>query len=110
MKTKYKILILPFLVLLLAGSTIFYEKPVREEKTTLSKAHPIPFKQESKTEWTKPTWSNKIAKTYSTFICSLTKNEIEGQAVFTILFSENKIFYSTKYIYRHDGRSPPKIS
>jgi hypothetical protein len=110
MNLKYKILILPFLVLLLAGSTIFYEKPFKEEKTTLSKAYPVPFKPESKTEWTKPTWSNSIAKTYSTFICSLTKNEIERQIVFTILFSENNIFYSTKYIYRHDGRAPPTIS
>lgn len=110
MCTKYKILILPLLVLLFAGSTLFYEKPFKEERTTLSKAHPIPFKQESKTEWTKPTWSNKIAKTFSTFICSLTKNEIERQTVFTILFSENKIFYATKYIHPHDGRAPPKIA
>lgn len=110
MNTKYKILILPFLVLLLAGSSLFYEKPFKQEKTTLSKAHPIPFKEESKTQWIKPTWFNKIAKTYSTFICSLTKNVIERQAVFTILFSENKIFYTSKYIYQHDGRAPPKIS
>jgi hypothetical protein len=110
MYTKYKILILPLLVLLIAGSTLFYEKPFKEENTTFSKAHPFPYKQESKTEWVKPNYSNKIAKTFSTFICSLTENEIERQTVFTIFFSENNIFYSSDYTHQHNGRAPPKIS
>ena len=110
MYSKYKILILPLVVLLFAGSTLFYEKTYKEEKTTLSKAYPFPDKQESKTEWTKPNWSNKISKTISTFICSLTKNKIERPTVFTILCNEHNIFYTSNYFQQHNGRAPPKFS
>jgi hypothetical protein len=107
--TKYKILLLPLIVLLIAGSTLLYEKPFKEDKTTFSKAHPFPYEQESKTQWTKPSWSNNISKTFSAFICSLTKNKIERPTVFTIFINEHKIFYTSNYTYKHNGRAPPKI-
>jgi len=110
MFSRYKILILPFVVLLFAGSTLFNDKPFKEEKTTFSKTIPFPYKQESKTQWTKPNWSNKIAKTFPTFICLLTKNKIERPAVFSKLFNEHKIFYTANYPHKHNGRAPPKFS
>lgn len=110
MYTKYKILILPLVVLLIAGSNLFYEKPLNVEKTTFSKAFPFPYKQESKTEWTKPNWSNKISKSISTFICSLIKNKIERPNVFTISENDPHIFYDVNPINKYIGRAPPALS
>ena len=110
MYSKYKILILPLVVLLYAGSTLFYENPFKEEKTTLSKASPLPFKQESKTEWNKPNWSNKISKIISTLNCSFTANKIVRPTDFTILCNEYKIFYTSNYFNLHNGRAPPQFS
>jgi len=107
---KYKILILPLVILLIAGSNLFYEKPPKVEKTTFSKALPFPYKQESKTEWTKPNWSNKISKSISTFICSLIKNKIERPNVFTIIKNEQYIFYDVNPINKYTGRAPPSFS
>ncbi len=107
---KNKILILPIIIFLFAGSTLFNEKPFKEEKTTLSKSLPFPYKQESKAEWTKPGWHNNISKTFSSFICTLTKNKVESPTVFTTLFSELKIFYTSEYYHFHTGRAPPRFS
>ena len=110
MFTKYKIWILPLFVLLFASSTLFYEKPSKESNFTLSKANAFPYKKESKTEWTKSTWFNKISKTFSNFICLLTKNKIERTTVSTILRYDNRVFYTSNYFHPHSGRAPPKIS
>jgi len=110
MFTKYKIWILPLLVLLFASSTLFFEKPSKESNFTLSKANPFPYKKESKTEWTKPTWFNKISKTFSNFICLLTKNKIERTTDSTILCYDHRVFYTLNYFHLHNGRAPPKIS
>jgi len=110
MYAKYKILILPLVVLLIAGSNLFYEKPLKVEKTTFSKAFPFPYKQESKTEWAKPNWSNKISKSISTFISSLIKNKIERPNVFTIIENEQHIFYDVNPINKYTGRAPPSFS
>ncbi|HEX7357449.1 MAG TPA: hypothetical protein VF270_07075 [Ignavibacteriaceae bacterium] len=110
MNTKNKILILPLLIFLFAGSTLFIEKPFKEDKTTFSKSIPFPYKQESKTEWTKPTWQNNISKTSSAFICILTKNDVERPIRSTTFFNFYKIFYNSEYYCNHAGRSPPNFS
>jgi len=110
MKTNYKIFVLPLVVCLFALGSIIIEKPFEPNKTTFSKTFPFPFKQVPKTEWAKPDWSNKVSKSFSTFICSLTKNKIERPNVFTIFNNEQKIFYSSSYLHNYSGRAPPNFS
>lgn len=110
MYSKYKILIFPVLVLLIAGSTLFCNKPNDLAKTSLSKTTKFPFKQIPKTEWTKQEWSNKVYKTFTFLICPLEINKIEGPDVFTILNIEQQILFTSNSFYKYIGRAPPFFS
>lgn len=110
MWSKYKILLLPFLFVCFAGFSFLSENPVKLEKTTVSRGFPFPPQKESKTEWTKPTWSTKVSKSYSSFYCSLIKNKMYKPSVYIILFSEQKIFYTSNSFSELKGRAPPLFS
>ena len=107
MHAKYKILILPILVLLMTGSTLFCSKSDDFAKTSFSKASKFPFKQVPKTEWTKQEWSNKVYKTFTSFICPLEKNKIERPEVFTIINIEQQLLFTSNSFYKYIGRAPP---
>lgn len=110
MYAKYKILILPIFVLLLAGSTLFCNKSDDFAITSFSKASKFPFKQVPKTEWTKQEWSNKVYKTFTSFICPLEKNKIERPKVFTIINIEKQSLFTFDSFYKYIGRAPPIFS
>lgn len=104
---RYKILLLPLIVFCFAGYSLLNEKPIKLEKTTFSRGFPFPPNKESKTEYTKASWSNKVSKSFSPFICSLTKNKMGRPSVYIISFNEQKFFYSSNYFNKHNDRAPP---
>lgn len=107
---RYKIFILPLVVFCFAVFFSITEKPIKLEKTTVSKEYPFPLQKESKTEWTKPNWSNEVSKTDSFFLCPIIKNKMYRPSVYYILLNEQEIFYSSNFFYKHNGRAPPNFS
>jgi|WetSurMetagenome_2_1015567.scaffolds.fasta_scaffold52219_3 hypothetical protein len=110
MKTNYKIFVLPVVVFLFALGSIFIEKPIEPNKTSLSKTIPFPLKQVPKTEWTKPGWSTDSVKSFSTYIISLPIIRIERPKAFSIICNEVIVFYSSGSKQKQNDRAPPLFS
>lgn len=104
---KYKILILPLIVFCFAGLSLISEKPFKLEKTTVSKGFPFLPQKESKTEWTKTSWSNKVLKSHPTFTYLLTSKQIYRPSVYLITINVLEKFYSSNFLNKHSGRAPP---
>jgi hypothetical protein len=107
---RYKLLLVPVVVIFLGGISLLSEKPVKFVNITCSKGLPYPLPQTPKTEFTKSNWSNKASISNPAFLCVITNITINRPSVFTILVKERKIFYSSNYFNDCQGRSPPYFS
>lgn len=110
MFSKFQIFVLPAIFILFAFYTFIIEEPVKVEKTTVSKSTQLPYKQESKTQITKTTFSNKVIKFLIKYFCGLIKNNIERPTVFTIFYKDRQVLYKSIYVPQNKGRSPPNYS
>ena len=107
---RYKLLLVPLVVIFLGGLSLWCEKPVKVEEITCSKGFPLPLPQVPKTELTKSNWSNKASISNPVFLCIITNIEINRHSTFAILVNEEEIFYSSNFFNDCQGRSPPFFS
>jgi len=110
MISKYKILALPFIVLLFAFYAQIKEYPIKVEKTSLNKSLPFPVQPESKTQWTKPNWQKKFYKSLYPVIECNTKIRIYAPDYCTNLVIRKNITFNNNTYSTHTGRSPPLFS
>lgn len=107
---KHKILILPVIVILLAGFSMLRNSPVKIEKVSLDKSLPLPVKHESKTQWTRPNWLTKFYKSFSPALVELSVIKINRPSEYLTILITDEIFYSTSFTTTLKDRSPPIFS
>jgi hypothetical protein len=107
---RYKLLLVPLVVIFLGGLSVFCEKTVKLEQITFSKGLPFLPSQAPKTELTQSTWSNKASLSNTLFLCAVTNIKIIRPYVSNNLINEKELFYSSYFFNDCQGRSPPSLT